>query len=393
MPSMGIKLTTAYWKIQKLTKKVRVIQGGQSASKTFSILITLLQKAMTESCKITIVTATYPQLRDGVISDMKSIMSMAGMDFDACFSQTTKNLNLYGSQIQFRNLDNLDYHKSKGARRDYLYINEANRVSYSSVEQMITRTIKGTYIDFNPDREFWVHDQILKGSRDDVDFLILTYQDNECISEGERNEIEMRRSNLNWWRVYGEGQLGVYSDRQIYQYEFLDEIPDDAKRIASGMDFGLSPDPTTLVNLYLKNNWLIADEVFTENNLMPEKIQGAERMSIVDKMQEIGFPKGQTIFADSANKSSIQSLRNYGYQVYGVAKTAGSIIEGIKIVKSYDLKITRRSKNLKQGIESWYFKVDDNGKVIPEPDGHEPDQLAAIRYVMLMYKRKPQFIV
>lgn len=393
MLSMAIKLTTAYWKIQALTKKVRVIQGGQSASKTYSILITLLQKAMTEGCKITIVTATYPQLRDGVISDMKSIMSMAGIDFDACFSHTTKNLNLYGSQIQFRNLDNLDYHKSKGARRDYLYINEANRVNYLSVEQMITRTIKGTYIDFNPDREFWVHEHILKGGRDDVDFIILTYQDNECISEGERKEIEMRRSNANWWRVYGEGQLGVYSDRQIYQYEFIDEIPFDAKRIPSGMDFGLSPDPTTLVDLYIKDNWLIADEVFTENNLMQEKINGAERMSIVDKMQEVNFPKGHIVFADSSSRVSIQSLRNHGYQVYGVEKLAGSVIEGIKIVKSYDLKITKRSRNLKQGIESWFFKIDDNGKIIPEPDGHEPDQLAAIRYVMMKFKRKPQFIV
>ncbi len=390
---MGIQLTTAYWKIKNLKNKVKVIQGGQSASKTFSILIILLEKAMTEACKITIVTATYPQLKDGVISDMKTIFTFAGLDFDDCFSATTKNINIYGSQIQFRNLDNIDYHKSKGARRDYLYINEANRVAYASVEQMITRTIKETYIDFNPDREFWVHEKVLKGGRDDVDFIILTYQDNECISEGERKEIEMRRLNVNWWRVYGEGQLGVYSDRQIYQFEFIDEIPADAKRIPSGMDFGLSPDPTTLVDLYVKGNWLIADEVFTENNLMPEKIQGAERMSIVDKMQEVGFPKGHTIFADSASRTSIASMRNNGYQVYGANKYSGSVIEGIKIIKSYDLKITKRSSALKKGIESWFFKIDDNSKIIPEPDGHEPDQLAAIRYAMLMYKRKPQFIV
>lgn len=391
---MDYNRTTAWYKINQLKKKIRVIQGGQGASKTFSILQTIFEMVCSgERAVFTIVTATYPQLRDGVIADMKNIMTAAGMSWDMYYSKGNTTIEMFGSQIQFRHVDNTDFHKAKGSRRGYLFVNEANRTNYASIEQMMARTDKIIWIDFNPDREFWVHENILKGGRDDVDFIILTYLDNEMLPDGERKEIEMRRGNANWWRVYGEGQLGVYSDRQIYSFNWIEEIPPEAIRIPSGMDFGLSPDPTTLINLYVLGNLLIADEVFTENNLMPEKIPGAERMSIVDKMDEVKFPKGWQIFADSASRSSIQNMRNYGYQVYPVNKYQGAIVDGIKIVKSYDLRLTKRSTGIKKGIENWFFKLDENGKIIPEPDGHEPDQLAAIRYAMLMYKRKSGFTV
>lgn len=395
---MPAKITTAFHKIRKLTKKIRIIQGGQGASKTYSILMILFAEAyeagrLGNPVIVTVVSNTWPQLRDGAIADMRNICKAAGFDFENNYIKSENTLTVNGSQIQFRHVDNADFHKGKGARRDYLFINEANRIKYASIEQLMTRTNTATFIDYNPDREFWVHEHYLKGDMEGVDFIILTYKDNECLAPGERDEIEKRRGNLNWWRIYGEGLLGTYSDRQIYSYEFIDEIPPDAKQIGSGMDFGLSPDPTTLVNLYIKDSMLIADEVFTENNLMPEKIAGAERMSIVDKLDELKFPKGRTIYADSASRSSIQNLRNYGYAVYPVNKYSGSIVDGIKIVKSYDLKLTRRSIGIKKGIESWFFGIDENGKIIPEPDGHEPDQLAAIRYAMLMHKRKVNFVV
>jgi len=386
--------TIAYKKISELNKKIRVIQGGQGASKTFSILQIILIKIITEQPAVyTVVTSTYPQLRDGVIADFKNIFKDAGLNWDNYYKKGNNTVEYLGSQVQFRHVDNSDFHKGKGSRRDYLFINEANRVNYASVEQMMARTSKTIWIDFNPDREFWVHENILKGGREDVDFIILTYKDNSQLPDGERKEIEMRRGNKNWWRVYGEGQLGVYSDRQIYSYEWIDKIPETAKRINSGMDFGLSPDPTTLIDLYIDGEMLIADEVFTENNLMPEKIAGAERMSIVDKMDEIRFPKTWLIFADSASRTSIQNLRNNGYRVYPVKKYSGAIIDGIKIIKSYDLYLTRRSVGIKSGIENWFFKLDENGKIIPEPEGHEPDQLAAIRYAMLMHNRKKTFTI
>ena len=42
----------------------------------------------------------------------------------------------------------------------------------------------------------------------DVDFITLTYKDNDALEEATINEIESHKYNKQWWKVYGEGQLG-----------------------------------------------------------------------------------------------------------------------------------------------------------------------------------------
>jgi len=387
-----IKLTTAYHKIRALKKKHRVIQGGQGSSKTFSILTIFLQIALISKVKnkITIVSDTYPSLKDGVIDVMQTLCESIDIAWNkSIYNQQDKNLRINKTLIQFRNVDNHNFEQAKGVRRDYLFVNEATKVSFATLDQMLTRS-KVCFYDFNPDTEFWIHKEIVP--RADCDFISLTYKDNELLSDAEREEIELRieKSKLpnassqlkNWVRVYAYGEIGIYSERQIYAYEFIDKIPEDAKRIPSGMDFGVSPDPTIFIDLWQKGANLYIDEVFCENNLLPEKLEGAERLSVVDKMRLENISKGRLIIGDSANRTTILDLRNHDYNIRGVKK--GKVIEGIQDVRGYNLFITKRSINLKKGFESWYFKVDANGKIIPEPDGHEPDGLAALRYVVRM---------
>jgi phage terminase large subunit len=121
---------------------------------------------------------------------------------------------------------------------------------------------------------------------------------------------------------------------------------------------------------------------------MPEKIAGAERMAVVDQMDLVNFPKGHLIIGDSSGKTTIDDLKKFGYNIRGVHKPKGSQLDGINKLRGYNLFITRRSTTVKSGIESWFFKVDPNGKIIPEPDGHEPDGLAALRYVIMEYSKK-----
>lgn len=390
-----IQLTTAYHKISELTKKHRVIQGGQGGSKTFSILIKFLEISLKSSVskKITIVSDTYPTLKDGAISDMETICKSIGLNWSLIYNGTEKNLRINNTLIQFRNVDGHNFEQMKGVRRDYLFVNEATKVKLSTLDQMLTRS-KVVYYDFNPDSEFWIHTDIVP--RRDAEIITLTYLDNELLSDEERTEIEMRieasklpdatNKLINWVNIYAYGQIGTYSDRQIYSYNFIDNIPEIAKRIPSGMDFGVSPDPTILIDMWQDGVNLYIDEVFCENNLMPEKINGAERMSVYDKMIEVKHIKGQLTIGDNSGATTIRDLRTRGFNIVGVKgkSVKGSQIEGIRDVRGYNLFITKRSINLKNGLEKWYFKVDSNGKIIPEPNGHEPDGLAALRYVVMM---------
>jgi len=298
---------------------------------------------------------------------------------------------LFGSIIQFRYISDNKSDGGKSKRRDILYLNECNKFGWNVALTYISRTHEEVYLDYNPDFEFWAHTEVPKLKDKDghsiSEQIIVTYQDNQLCPDSEREIIESRRSNIEWFRVYGLGQTGYYSERRIYKYQFIQKIPETAVRIPSGMDFGISPDPTIKIDVWKKDNCLYVDEVFCMNNLMPEKINGAERMAIVDMLAETKHIKGQLIIADSAGATEIRDLTRHGYNVKGVKKSPGSVINGIGKLKGYDIFLTERSTNIKNGIEKWFWKVDINGKIIPEPDGHEPDGLAALRYVIMEHDR------
>jgi len=391
--------TRAHLKIEVLKKRFRIIKGGMSSSKTYSIMQILLNISVTKPGTVaTVLTSTYPLLRDGVLQDTKNIFNEIKWPFDNWYHRSDKELKFpNGSVIQYRNLDAIDTFKGKGSRRDYLFANEVNRLSWMTLEPYIVRTDKAVYLDFNHDKHFWLDDMFIDANRNDTELLILTYKDNSQIPRGELLTINERikaskmpgaSANMKQWvNVFCYGMKGQLTDRQIYTYILIDKIPDTAKRINSGMDFGVSPDPTVLVDLYIDGVNLYADELFSLNNLMPEKITGAERMAIVDQMELINFPKGWKIIADSAGRTEIIDLRKHGYTVIAIKKPPGSVIDGINKLRGYNLHVTNRSKTVRKGVESWFWKIDPNGKIIPEPDGHEPDGLAAIRYAVMANRK------
>ena len=389
-----MEVTDSFRKIEAMETPIKVIQGGQGAGKNYAIAQLLILEGIASRKTITVVTDTYPNLIDGAIKDFENIYESLGWDFGKLFNKSAKDLKCNESLIQFRYVNDVKSSSGKSKRRDVLYINEANKVGWQIAATYIGRTHGNVYIDYNPDFEFWAHTEIPKLTDDNgkskSSQIIVTYKDNKRCPGSEVQFIECRKTNVEWYRVYGLGQTGFYSDKQIYKYEYVDEIPKQAKWINSGMDFGVSPDPTCLVELWLDRNDLYCDLVFSENGLMPEKIGGAQRMSIVDKMNELKVNKGHMIVADSAGAVEIRDLRKNGYAVRRSKKGAGSVIEGIGQLRGYNIKLTRKNTQIAKAIENYFFKTDKhrldqfgNQLVIPEPDGHENDSLAAIRYAIM----------
>lgn len=383
--------TSTFYKIRKLKSKIKVIQGGQGAGKNIAIAQILLEDCARDKDITTIMSDTYDNLKDGAISDFKMLYDAMGLSWEQDYNKTDHDLKHHGGVIQFRYISDIKRQAGKSKRRGKLYLNECNKMGWEVASTYIGRTHGDVYLDYNPDFEFWAHTEIPKLKDENgsplSEQIIVTYIDNEMCPQSEVDYILSRRDNIEWFRVYGLGQTGYYSERRIYKFEFVDEIPRTAYRIPSGMDFGVSPDPTILIDVWKQENKLYVDEVFCMNNLMPEKIQGAERMSVVDQLSFVGFPKGQKIIGDSAAATTIRDMARNGYNIIPVKKPVKSVIEGINKLRGYDIYITPRSTNLKNGIEKFFWKVDINGKIIPEPDGHEPDGLAALRYVIMMHDK------
>lgn len=383
--------TTTYYKIREMTKRVKVIQGGQGSSKNKSIVQILKEDMETDPGLTTIMTDTYDNLKDGVIADFKELWEDSGLDWDGNYNKSEKDLKHFGSIFQFRYISDKKESAGKSKRRKRLYINEANKIGWGVASTYIGRTKGDVYIDYNPDSEFWAHTKVPllkdRSGKYISEQIIVTYFDNEMIPDTERDYIEARKDNVDWYRVYGLGLTGFYSDRRIYNYSWIDKIPNTAIRINSGMDFGYSPDPTILVDLYIDGTDLICDERFCKLELIPEKLEGADRLSVVDMLDSIDFPKGQMMVGDTDGTVQIFDMRRHGYNIRAVSKPPGSQLRGIEKVKCYNIKLTKRSINIKKGIESWFRKVNKDGEIISEPQGHEPDGLAAIRYGVMTYIR------
>ena len=350
--------TTAFNKIARLTKRLRIIQGGTSASKTISILLYLIAKAQTDKNKTltSVVAESIPHLKRGAMRDFKNILQAHGYWKDDNWNATDSIYTFEtGSQIEFFSSDNGD--KLRGARRDRLFINECNNVTLEAFMQLEVRTKEFVFLDYNPTNEFWVYTEILN-KREDYDFLIVTYKDNEGLSPEIVSAIEQRRSNTAWFKVYGEGQLGVVEGRIYKDWQIIDDIPHEARLERRGIDFGYTNDPTAIVDVYYYNGGYILDEVCYQ--------KGLSNKQIADLINNL--PKVLCI-ADSAEPKSIDELILYGLNVVPTVKGPDSIRQGIQKVQFQRISMTKRSTNLIKEFRNYLWRVDKNGKTLNEPEG------------------------
>jgi phage terminase large subunit len=276
-----------------------------------------------------------------------------------------------GSKLEFFSIDQPS--KVRGPRRDRLFINEANNTPYEAFDQLEVRTKEFIFIDYNPTNEFWVQENILN-KRDDYEFIILTYKDNEALSEEIVRSIEQRKNNRNWWQVYGLGQLGEIEGKIYKDWAIIDEIPHEARLERYGLDFGYSNDPTSVVAIYKYNGGFIFDEITFQKGLSNKQIADI----LTNKERAL-------VIADSAEPKSIDEIMGYGINIQPALKGQGSINKGIQFVQDQRISVTKRSLNIIKEYRNYLWQVDKNGKTINIPEGGFDHSMDAIRYALSTY--------
>src|SRR6185295_14357416 len=233
-----------------MTARIRIVQGGTSASKTISILLYLIAMAQTDTVPTltSVVSESFPHLRRGCIRDFLNIMQYHKYFKD---SQWNKSESTYtfetGSKIEFFSADQAP--KLRGGRRDRLFLNEANNINFEAFNELEVRTKEFIFIDYNPTTEFWSFTEV-EPNRNDWEKIILTYLDNEALDENIVASIEQRRINKAWFQVYGLGELGEVETRIYKGWQIIDEVPFEARLERFGIDFGYTNDPTAIIALY-----------------------------------------------------------------------------------------------------------------------------------------------
>jgi phage terminase large subunit len=364
--------TTAINKILQLTKFIKGIQGGSSAGKTYGILPIEIDYAIKHvGTETSIVSESIPHLKRGAIRDFKKIMMSTNRWIDSHWNATDfKYTFANNSFIEFFSADNAS--KLRGARRDRLYINECNNIDFNSFMELAMRTKKSIILDWNPSNKFWFHTELQ--DQDNVDFIILTYKDNEAAPQSAIDFIEKAKQKSatstyweNWYRVYGLGQIGMLEGVVFQNWKEIDKVPEDARLVGIGLDFGYTNDPTAAIEIYNWNGKRIVNELVYRTGMLNSDIAKV-------------LPSGVVIYADSSEPKSIDDIKRYGKTIKGVTKGKDSINYGIDVMQQQEYLVTKQSTNLIKELRAYCWDVDRSGNRGRNPAGGLDHGIDALRY-------------
>lgn len=373
-----MKTTTAFSKIGALKAPIRIVQGGTSAGKTYSILQYLIIHSLQREQLVSIVAESIPVLKRGAYKDFIDIITSMGLYDEKNHNKTDRTYTLNKSTFEFFSAE--DSSKLRGSRRDILFVNEANNITFEAFQELNVRTKKFTFIDYNPSAPFYAHKELI--GKDDVDFLIVTYKDNEFLDQKIIKEIESWEQKAetsdyykNRWKVMGLGQLGIQTGAIYSDWSEIDFLPKEAELLGSGLDFGFSNDPSALVGVYRYNGEIILDEIIYQKGLLNNQLAALIKSSNA---------KNGVIYADSAEPKTIAELRFYNLTVLPVVKGKDSINYGIQLIQEQPFKVTSTSVNLIKELQNYVWAKDKDGNSLSVPIDTYNHILDAARYFFLM---------
>jgi phage terminase large subunit len=366
------KTTDVFLSNRNADTDIIINQGGTSSGKTYSILQNLFLHAIeNDRAIITVAGQDIPNLKVGPIRDAHNIVeNTEGLsNYILEYNKSDRVFTFVnGSIIEFKSYD--DAQDAKQGKRDYLFLNEANGVDKIIWDELYIRTKKKSYIDYNPNNEFWVHTDLI--GKPNVTLIISDHRHNTFLDQKIHDKIEAIE-DPELYKVYARGLTGKLEGVIFRDYNIISGVSPDAKLIGYGLDFGFSNDPTALVALYSQSGELIVDELIYDRGLL--------NIRISDLMRELGV--NGRIIADSAEPKSIAELSAYGWQIEGAKKGPDSIRQSINTLKRYKINVTQRSSNLKKELNGYKWKQNKDGKLDNEPVDFLNHAIDALRYASL----------
>lgn len=349
------------------------LQGSSRSSKTYNTLIWLIVYCLTHAyTRLSIVRATLPAIKGSVFVDFKEILLRFGLWDDKHFNKTEMVYKFCnGSWVEFFSTD--DEQKLRGRKRDVLFVNEANELSFLEWQQLKMRTTKYTILDYNPSfsDEHWI---CTVNADPRTYHFISTYKDNPFLEQAVIDEIEsLRYKNKSLWQVYGLGLQAVVEGLIFKEAEYIDTIPATVRHRWYGMDFGFTNDPTAIVEVGVEGDNLYIDEVAYATQMLSGDI--IRTIKAQDTQYEV--------IAESADPRLIQEIYRAGINIHPVKKFSGSVDAGIQKMLQYKLHITRRSANVIKEQKNYTYRQDKEGKWLNEPIDAYNHAMDAVRYVVM----------
>ena len=371
MTRVKIKTTNVFNKAYRSKTRITCLQGGTRSSKTYSLCQLFIVKCLEDTGRtFTIVRKTLPALKGTAYRDVLNILKDMELYSEENHNKSELSYLLNGNLIEFISVDQPQ--KIRGRKRDYLWLNEANELTYEDWTQLILRTTEQIYLDYNPSDPYsWIYEKVQ--TRDDCTFIKSTYKANPFLDEDTISEIErLKDIDPDYWRVYGLGEIGSIQTMIFRNFNLVDDV--QGRLIGYGLDFGFTNSPTALVEVRQLDDNLYIKELLYEKRLT--------NTDLANKLKEFGIDRQTEIVGDSAEPKSIEEIYRQGFNIKPAKKGAG-IHLGLEIMRRYKLHITKDSLNAIKEFRGYKWSTDKNGDVLNTPVKVNDHLIDATRYLCL----------
>ena len=392
-------LNDKYKKLFTSPTRFYVLTGGRGSSKSFSVaywcaLTLLFERGHT----ILFTRYTMKSAHISIIPEITSKIELMGhldkfdITKDSITSKTT------GSTILFRGIRTSSGDQSANLKSlqgvTTWILDEAEELMSEETFDKINLSVrqKGkqnrVILLLNPStKAHWIYERFFQSkgvepgsniTKDDTTYIHTTYLDNkDNLDLSFLKELENTKTN-NVVK-YNHIILGGWLDKAegvIFNNWEIGDFNEDSDWEA-GADFGWSQDPNTLIKVSIdnKNKMIWLKEELYKTGLTTTELSNIFRDVIGRRL----------IIADSAEGRLIEEVKRTGVNIKPCVKGAGSVKEGILLMKDYRMIIDPNSSNLIKELNN-YIWSEKNEKPI-DMYNHLLD---AARYIISHRLKKPQ---
>lgn len=377
------------------TERYQVYYGGAGSGKSYFLATKLILDLMSKKQILLVVRQTFASIRDSVFAEIVSAINKMHLMDHVKISKTTLTITFPNdSKIIFKGADDENKLLSISGI-DMVWIEEASEITKDLFNQLELRLRGGAkkkrfFLSFNPISSLhWLKSEFFDNPKEDTLICHSTYLDNRFLDqEYIDNLLDMKERNPQKYEVYALGNWGT-TGKKVYEnwkikafdvHEVLKKHP-NAKAVF-GMDFGYISDASTLfcALIDLESRKLYVFDEMYEHGLLNNQI--------AEKVAAMGYAK-ESITADSAEKKSIDELKNYGLpRIKPAKKGPNSIIQGIQFLQQFEIIVHPDCIHTIDELENYSFKKDrKTGKYTNEPMDNHNHLLDAARYAVESFSK------
>lgn len=376
----------------------RVVKGSRGSKKSKTTALNFIVRLLQYPWANLLVVRRYSNTnKQSTYTDFKWACNRLKVTHLFKFNESLPEITIKktGQKILFRGLD--DELKITSITVDvgilcWAWFEEAYQIETEDKFSTVVESVRGTHeaedffkqitITFNP----WNERHWLKGAffdeetkRSDTFATTTTYKCNEWLDEVDIKRYEdLYITNPRRARIVCDGDWGV-AEGLIYDNVVVEEFNVDelfkTHKLALGLDFGFTHDPTALIVFLIGDKDIyIFDEAYEK---------GLTTKEIARLIKDKGYANSE-IIGDSAESRLISELQSeHGIKrLKKSRKGKDSINAGISKLQGYTIHVLPKCENTINELYSYSYKQDKTGKWLNVPNDENNHLMDAMRYGM-----------